>query len=504
MHIDSPPTQDEQRTFRDILRIIAVTSDNERCVRLLLELAQSATGANGGAFVLFNTPNVRVDIGVASSWTVDDESLHASVFGLSEGLELNPPLLDQGTVTYPTVLAAPIFVDQRVQGGVWLLFAQPYSLSSEDHSAVAALVDGLTIVADRWQSVEAQRGDYAAMNVVFQSSDPILLVDESERIIALNHAAEALFAVTSVSAQGKPLADLSNATRLIATLEGKESNWRNSPESPETRVFAPKVAFVPGSTARIIVLRDITELANRSEFMRVVAHDLRQPLTSLKGYASILEAQFTDAENPLAARQAEKILNAVEKLNAQIEHFQDADRFDPITGFYEMKRDLCDIREIVTRISSTYLIPADKSDVVMSVVIADDVPVIYADSVMLERAIVNLVDNAVKYTPNRSHIDLDLRLNRGNVVFSVQDDGPGISPANQKRLFKRNVRLKRPEHNKIKGSGLGLFIVRGVAERHGGKAWVESAEGKGSTFGFNVPLAGANVIGHEQLPLNLD
>ena len=141
-------------------------------------------------------------------------------------------------------------------------------------------------------------------------------------------------------------------------------------ESPETRVFAPKLAFVPGSSARMILLRDITELANRSEFMRVVAHDLRQPLTSLKGYASILEAQFTDAENPLAARQAAKILSAVEKLNAQIEHFQDADRFDPVTGFYEMKRALCDVREILTRVVNTYLVPTDKPELVISVAIA--------------------------------------------------------------------------------------------------------------------------------------
>lgn len=497
MHIDSPPAPDEQRTFRDILRIIAVTSDNERCVRLLLELAQSVTGAHGGTFALFGTPNVRVDVGVASSWTVDDESLHASVYELPEGLELDPPNLDQGANGLSTVLAAPVFINQRVQGGIWLLFVQPFSLNPEDHAALAALVDGMTIVATRWQSVEVQRGDHAAMSVVFQNSDPILLIDDESRVMAMNHAAESMFGLTSVGAEGKPLAELGNGAKLLAALEGKESSWRNDPESPETRVFAPKLAFVPGGSARMILLRDITELANRSEFMRVVAHDLRQPLTSLKGYASILEAQFTDAENPLAARQAAKILSAVEKLNAQIEHFQDADRFDPVTGFYEMKRALCDVREILTRVVNTYLVPTDKPELVISVAIADDVPIISADAVMLERAIVNLVDNAVKYTPNGSHIDLDLRLHRGNVVFSVQDDGPGISPTNQKRLFKRNYRIKRPEHQKIKGSGLGLFIVRGVAERHGGKAWVESVEGQGSTFGFNIPLSGANVIAPE-------
>ena len=121
-------------------------------------------------------------------------------------------------------------------------------------------------------------------------------------------------------------------------------------------------------------------------------------------------------------------------------------------------------------------------------------PIINADGNMLERAITNLVDNAIKYTPNGGHVDALVYLNAGSVIVGVRDNGLGISPENQKQLFQRHVRLVRPEHKRIKGTGLGLFIVKSVAQRHGGDAWVDSTEGVGSTFSFNIPLKGANLV----------
>jgi signal transduction histidine kinase len=112
-------------------------------------------------------------------------------------------------------------------------------------------------------------------------------------------------------------------------------------------------------------------------------------------------------------------------------------------------------------------------------------------------AFTNLVENAVKYTPEGGHIQVDLDVNGGELVFRVTDDGYGISPENQAKLFSRNVRVHRREWKQVKGSGLGLFIVKNVAQRHGGDAWVESTEGEGSTFYMTIPLNGVNLVGGE-------
>jgi signal transduction histidine kinase len=110
------------------------------------------------------------------------------------------------------------------------------------------------------------------------------------------------------------------------------------------------------------------------------------------------------------------------------------------------------------------------------------------------RGLTNLVDNAIKYTPNGRDIDVRVYSENGQVVVSVKDSGLGISPENQKKLFDRYIRIPRQEHKRIKGSGLGLFIVRSVAHHHDGKAWVESVEGEGSTFSISIPMSGDNSI----------
>jgi signal transduction histidine kinase len=183
----------------------------------------------------------------------------------------------------------------------------------------------------------------------------------------------------------------------------------------------------------------------------------------------------------------ERILAGVATMTNLVDNIQDAGRYDPETGFYEIQRTDCDIEEIVRRIVSNHLLPADRQELTLSVEF-DDVPPVSADRTMLERAITNLIDNAIKYTPNGGKITAGAHRTDDAVVIFVRDTGLGIAPENQKRLFARHVRIPRAEHKRIKGSGLGLFIVRSVAQRHGGRAWVESVEGQGSTFCFSVPL----------------
>ena len=231
---------------------------------------------------------------------------------------------------------------------------------------------------------------------------------------------------------------------------------------------------------------------NQSEFMRIVAHDLRTPLTSMGGFVNMLEAvgDLNDQQRYFV----EKVNHGIEQMTSQVDNFQDAGRFDVETGFYEMVREPLDLTEIARQIVETHLMPAEKQELTLTTKIGDNVPIVNADTVMMHRAIVNLIDNAIKYTPNGRQVEVGVNIVDDELRLSVADNGLGISPENQKMLFERHVRIHRPEHKRIKGSGLGLFIVRSVAQRHGGRAWVESEEGKGTTFIISIPLDGDNVI----------
>lgn len=237
-----------------------------------------------------------------------------------------------------------------------------------------------------------------------------------------------------------------------------------------------------------------TMTKNQHEFIRVVSHDLRSPLTSMRGFIDMLLDGMAGDLNDQQQLFVEKIAAGVEQIHALVENIQDAGRFDPETGFYEMMRAPTDIGEIATRIVHNHVVPAEKQALSMSVWIADDVPILNADANMIERGLTNLVDNAIKYTPNGGQIDVSVRRVHDAIWISVRDNGHGISEEDQKLLFRRHVRLARPDQKRIKGSGLGLFIVRSVAQRHGGEAWVESEAGKGSTFSFSIPLKGRNLL----------
>jgi len=233
---------------------------------------------------------------------------------------------------------------------------------------------------------------------------------------------------------------------------------------------------------------------NQGEFIHLVSHDLRSPLTSIKGFASMLESGMVGELDDQQMYYVEKILSGVEQMTSLVDRIQDAGRFDPQTGFYEMERGPCNLAELTEQIVQNHLVPAEKQELTIVHQVTGEVPIVNVDFTMLERAITNLVDNAIKYTPNGGHIVVDLQRHDDMVLFSVRDDGLGISDEQKGRLFQRHVRLLRKEHKRIKGTGLGLFIVRSVARHHGGDAWVESVEGEGSTFYISIPLAGDNLF----------
>ena len=155
-----------------------------------------------------------------------------------------------------------------------------------------------------------------------------------------------------------------------------------------------------------------------------------------------------------------------------------------------MHQEPIDLAEILKRIVSGYITPPEKQSLIPQLYIHAPIPIVDADSTMLERAIINLIDNAVKYTPETGAIAIDLQVSQDAkyLVLSVQDSGYGISPEDQKRIFERHVRLKRKEYRKIKGTGLGLFIVQNIMRQHGGQVKVQSELDKGSTFSLYIPL----------------
>ncbi|MFN8529655.1 MAG: HAMP domain-containing sensor histidine kinase [Anaerolineae bacterium] len=327
-------------------------------------------------------------------------------------------------------------------------------------------------------------------------SDPILILTPDDLVVKANSAAQFLLTLPELPL---PVRDGLPPPLRDYVLNGQPIvEW--NPD--EEHAYLPRLhTMQPEATKpdhKILILHDVTQFRklsrNQYEFMRIVSHDLRSPLTSMQGFANMLELGLVGELNERQGQFVEKILSGITQMTTLVENIQDAGRFDPETGFYEMMRAPCDLVELVSKVVKNHILPAEKQELTIASVIADDIPIINADANMLERALTNLVDNAIKYTPNGGKIEVKLYTRERQIHLAVHDNGLGISAENQKRLFQRHVRIARQEHKRIKGSGLGLFIVRSVAQRHGGDAWVESTEGEGSTFILSVPMDGPNQI----------
>jgi signal transduction histidine kinase len=183
--------------------------------------------------------------------------------------------------------------------------------------------------------------------------------------------------------------------------------------------------------------------------------------------------------NPKQAEFNQKIMVGIEQMSELIEDLLDLNRIEAGVG---LAREDCQIDDIINSAVSNLRNNATNKEIALTIQVASNLPTVSGDKTLLRQAISNLVDNAIKYTPNNGKVKVAAERRDQNIVIIVQDNGVGIAPSDQARLFEKFFRVKQREAPNVKGSGLGLAIVKSIIERHGGKIWVESRLGQGSTF----------------------
>jgi signal transduction histidine kinase len=235
-------------------------------------------------------------------------------------------------------------------------------------------------------------------------------------------------------------------------------------------------------------MRDITHFkeldALKSEFVATVSHDLRSPLTLMRGYATMME--MVGELNEQQSSYIKKIIQGVETMARLVNNLLDLGR---IEAGVDLQVEMVSVADIVERVTSNVQLQATQKQIQMTTEFSGtDLPDIQADPALLTQALQNLIENAVKYTDPNGKVKVKVMLQAESVAFEVSDTGIGIAPVDQPRLFEKFYRGAQRDARKRQGSGLGLAIVKSIAERHGGKVWVNSQLGKGSTFGLEIPL----------------
>lgn len=359
---------------------------------------------------------------------------------------------------------------------------------------VGRLSRAFDLMADRLQStirtISSERNTLST--VLSTMADGILIVDRKGRVVQANRAAAALLGAPAPAMEGRSFVEVLRDHELSTVLE---RCLREAAPSSGTAEVGPSRRFLrivatplqKGQEGALALLQDLTEIRRmetvRRDFVANVSHELRTPLASLKALVETLEDGAI--VEPEAARDfLSKMHVEVDGLAQMVTELLELSRIESsrVALSFEPEEVEPLVRGAVDRLAAQ----ADRASLKLSVQLPADLPRVSADRERIQQVLVNLIHNAIKFTPTGGEIVVGA-LRRGDQVHVwVADTGVGIPPDALPRIFERFYKADRSRSGG--GTGLGLAIARHVVEAHGGRIWAESAEGKGSTFTFSLPV----------------
>jgi signal transduction histidine kinase len=393
----------------------------------------------------------------------------------------------------PSLLAVPLRHENKYYGVLWAGYDQQRPFSESDVRFLTTLAGQAALAASNnhlFRSAEVGRQRLAA--ILASTPDPVLVTDQRNRLLLSNPAAWNVLGEAMRGGQGQPIEKLISQKALLdillATSSDKLSAEVNVSNGEIYLATASPVVADGRLMGRVCILRDVTHFKEldtmKTEFVNTVSHDLRSPLTLMRGYATMLE--MVGELNEQQKGYVNKMIIGVENMTRLVNNLLDLGRIDVGVG---LRLETVLLQDIIEHVVTTLQLQATQKDIQLNLELPQDTsPLIQADQALLQQAIYNLVENALKYTPNGGTVTVRLQIPGDAMVFSVQDTGIGVSAVDQARLFEKFYRGTNREAREQKGSGLGLAIVKSIAEKHGGKVWLKSELGKGSTFFLQVPL----------------
>ncbi|MFN8559722.1 MAG: HAMP domain-containing sensor histidine kinase [Dehalococcoidia bacterium] len=222
----------------------------------------------------------------------------------------------------------------------------------------------------------------------------------------------------------------------------------------------------------------------KDEFLAVAAHELRTPVTTIKGYAQLLNRRITDAGDPRLRPTLEIIDQAANRLMRLIQDVLDVSA--TALGRFELRRERLDLGALVAEVAGRVPSLTERHRVTVSAIAG---VIVEADRDRIEQVLMNLLMNAIRYSPHQGVVAVTVDACGPEATVSVQDQGLGIPAERQARIFELFYRAHDGADRDRQGMGVGLHLSRQVIERHGGRLTFVSAEGQGSTFWFSLPLA---------------
>jgi two-component system phosphate regulon sensor histidine kinase PhoR len=332
--------------------------------------------------------------------------------------------------------------------------------------------------------------------ILTSMSEGVVATEITGRISLINPAAAELFSLTPGAGVGEfpykvfpnsELGDIFHQIYVKGYSLQKEITWPGEPEKTFNLRLAPIRDDLNEEIRGVVaVIGDVTKIRQlesmRRDFVANVSHELKTPLTSIKGFLeTLLDGALEDRETTLKFLSI--IFQETERLNNLIHDLLDISKLE--SGQMDVKRKPVKLQKLVENVLTALekLISAKNLTLIREL----RVETLWGDEALLQEVVINLLDNAIKYTPEGGVIRIGSQQNAAGASFYVEDTGIGIPKESLPRLFERFYRVDKGRSREMGGTGLGLAIVKHIIERHGGKIKVTSELGKGSRFSFTIP-----------------
>ena len=538
----------EHHRMQILLRImqeLSASLDLDHVLNRTLALINEATSAQQSTILLVrpdeNTFYYRASLGYTNPPPIGgrassiplNEGLAGWITAHREGALINDLLEDErwipasdGTSEHRSVLAAPLMVGTEALGAILLYHREPGVFSAEQRELLQAAANQIAISINnnelftlireqaeslggmlRQQQVEASRSR-AILEAV---ADGVLVTDNKNTITLFNQSAQQILDLERDAVVDQSLDTFigifgSAAQAWMETIQ----QWARDPASFQSgdtygeritldnkRVVSIHLAPVMMRNeflGTVSIFRDITHQVEvdrlKSEFVATVSHELRTPMTSIKGYVEVL---LMGAAGPLNEQQT-SFLDVVkantERLNILVNDLLDVSRIE--AGKVTLSIQMLDLAEIAHEVVQEQRRQAtdDEKTITITLEVEENLPRVPGDPERVHQIFANLVNNAYYYTPANGQITITIHQVNGNVQIDVKDNGIGISPKEQKRIFERFYRGEDPMVLATPGNGLGLSITQQLVKMHHGDIWMESngVPGDGSVFHVALPL----------------
>ncbi len=325
--------------------------------------------------------------------------------------------------------------------------------------------------------------------ILYAIHDGVFIVDRSGKLILINKTADDYFSITSKSVIGLSFISVVRDHEIDAIvrkcLESGDNQVKIVHMERTKQSFHITVSAIQDGV--LVIMQDITKIRHlenvRKEFVSNISHELRTPIASLKAIVETLRDGAIN-DKAIAHKFLGKTETEIDKLAELVNELGELSTIE--SHGIELNMELSDPGEICKKVTERMTAQAEKKQVLLLLHLPSFIPQVWCDKNRLEQVLLNLVHNAIKFTPTKGVIEISLMFDEYNVIVSVIDNGIGIPADDLPHVFERFYKVDKARASG--GTGLGLAIAKHLVFAHSGLIWVESVEGKGSKFSFSIPV----------------